>query len=597
MLSSQFLTCLVVLLAVLSHVESVETTATTSLGVVQGKVEADARVFLGVPYAEPPVGDRRFLAPAAKKPWNGTLDATQFGAPCYQPNTDVYDGQSEDCLFMNIYSPLNATNTTKAPVFVYIHGGSFQRGTGNDFNVTRFAKAGTVGVAINYRLGILGFLALEVVQEKQNGTGAMNGLYDQIEALRWVKNNIAAFGGDPDQVTIAGESAGGLSVCLLNSARPEVVGGLFKRAVVFSGACNGAWGSIVGPELGMASGKDLVQSAFGLQTLQQLQDASVSELVAKYGAYKGDKPWIGIDGYLYTEVPWKQITASNAESMIMGNTNMDGLVPFKVALLPNTVVKLGLAISYLLSNMKVTSLLDAAYSKLLNVTKISDDNAREAYALMTGDACLVCPANDYTESIETDFPSTSIYLYLYSKSNSSPQSAYGGKYAMHAAEVDYLLGVQTITQKAPFGPWNIDDTAFSQNFFNYINSFVQNGTPAAQGQAIWESWTKTDQKYLMLNSNITAASGGIRKEQCAIWKNQTFEKQFNFCWSGMVKFPAAVSPTASPPTAAPAPTDSPPTAPAPTAVPAPTVNPETAAAGVELPSLFAVVSLIVCLLF
>ena len=195
----------------------VRATAAAVLGVEEG----DLRVFKGVPYAKPPVGRLRWAPPQPAEPWTA-LRATRFGPACIQPPSppgniyfDPPAAMSEDCLTLNIWT----TKAAKAaPVFVWIHGGAFTGGASSQavYDGARLAARGVVVVTINYRLGVLGFLAHpQLSAESKDRVSGNYGILDQIEALRWVKRNIAAFGGDPANVTIAGESAGALSVVYL----------------------------------------------------------------------------------------------------------------------------------------------------------------------------------------------------------------------------------------------------------------------------------------------------------------------------------------------------------------------------------------------
>lgn len=203
--------------------------ATTS-GVVRGAVDADHRLFQGIPYAAPPVGPLRWQPPAPAADWPEVRDAVSPGPWCVQPNTDVGDRISEDCLTLNIWTPTGKAPTAR-PVLVWIHGGSFMHGAGDIYDAHRLAEHGDIiVVTINYRLGALGFLA-----DPALGRPGNYGLADQQAALRWVRDNIANFGGDPTKVTIAGESAGGMSVC--DHLVAPASQGLFRAAIIQSGPC------------------------------------------------------------------------------------------------------------------------------------------------------------------------------------------------------------------------------------------------------------------------------------------------------------------------------------------------------------------------
>jgi para-nitrobenzyl esterase len=227
-------------------------TVNTTRGAVagtHGRNETIA-VFRGVPYAAPPIGDRRWAAPAPIPPWSATRDATRFGANCPQnivterkPWTHEFMAHgetSEDCLYLNVWTAgLGAAQ--KRPVYVYLHGGGFNEGSGSVavYDGEGLARKGLVVVTVNYRLGVLGFLAHpELTRESPHHASGNYGLLDQIAALQWVRDNIAAFGGDPSRVTVAGQSAGGMSVIALIGS--PLAKGLFHRAIIESGLLNPA---------------------------------------------------------------------------------------------------------------------------------------------------------------------------------------------------------------------------------------------------------------------------------------------------------------------------------------------------------------------
>jgi CubicO group peptidase (beta-lactamase class C family) len=208
-------------------------------GAVRGTLAEGQHVFKGIPYALPPIGERRWKPPAPMTTWHEVRDATRFGPACQQPSApagsiyaETYPAMSEDCLSLNIWTPAEAKS---APVFVWIHGGNLVRGSSQQamFDGATLVKRGIVVVSINYRLGVFGYFAQrELSAESSAGVSGNYGLLDQIAALHWVKRNIAAFGGDAANVTIAGESAGGLAILhLLASQRAH---GLFAKAIVQS---------------------------------------------------------------------------------------------------------------------------------------------------------------------------------------------------------------------------------------------------------------------------------------------------------------------------------------------------------------------------
>ncbi|MDT5254124.1 MAG: para-nitrobenzyl esterase [Mycobacterium sp.] len=209
----------------------------TSMGSVRGMVASDYRLFQGIPYAAPPVGPLRWQLPRPAARWSGMLDASKAGPQCMQDTgRDPRVGRptSENCLTLNVWTPARGQHGDKRPVMVWIHGGGFVNGTGDIYYSRRLAAKGhIVVVTINYRLGALGFLAHPSLGPP-GGVGNY-GLADQQAALRWVRDNIAVFGGDPRKVTIAGESAGGMSVCDHLVAPGSA--GLFRAAIIQSAPC------------------------------------------------------------------------------------------------------------------------------------------------------------------------------------------------------------------------------------------------------------------------------------------------------------------------------------------------------------------------
>jgi para-nitrobenzyl esterase len=212
---------------------------TTPAGALQGEVEDGVRAFKGIPYAQPPVGRARWTPPKPLAPWPGVREASAFGPACVQPAqpakslyADDLGPMSEDCLTLNVWAPADAKG---APVLVWIHGGSLVSGASREaiYDGANLARRGVVVVSINYRLGVLGYLAHpQLSAESPDKVSGNYGLLDQLAALRWVQANIAAFGGDPANVTIAGQSAGGLSVLYLMVS--PTARGLFAKAIAES---------------------------------------------------------------------------------------------------------------------------------------------------------------------------------------------------------------------------------------------------------------------------------------------------------------------------------------------------------------------------
>ena len=205
----------------------------TADGAVRGKAVAATDEFLGIPYAAPPVGALRWQPPRPPAPWHGVRPAVSYAPHCSQSSSpfDVAS-TSEDCLYLNVFTPAD-NNARTLPVMVWVHGGSLRTGESDDYNPAGLVQHGVIVVTINYRLGALGFLADAALAGRPGGPSGDYGLMDQQAALRWVQRNIRGFGGDPGNVTLFGESAGGLST--LSQLVSPGARGLIQRAIVESG--------------------------------------------------------------------------------------------------------------------------------------------------------------------------------------------------------------------------------------------------------------------------------------------------------------------------------------------------------------------------
>ena len=255
----------------------------TSLGTLEGERVAEddgVLVFRGVPYAEPPVGNNRWRAPVAKASWEGARPATTFGPACWQrltPESSIYTrgdlGRDEDCLTLNVWTAAERASESR-PVMVWFHGGGHTGGWGSAqiFDGTALANKGVVLVTINYRLGPFGFLAHPALTaESAHDSSGNYGLLDKVAALEWVRDNIAAFGGDPGNVTIFGQSAGSWSVCYLMAS--PLAAGLFHKAIGHSGGCfrGGRPGLSSAHEAGLAAAEELGVEGDDAEALEALR--------------------------------------------------------------------------------------------------------------------------------------------------------------------------------------------------------------------------------------------------------------------------------------------------------------------------------------
>ena len=301
----------------------------TANGDVRGAYAADNAVlaFKGIPFAAPPVGELRWKPPAAPASWEGERDATAFSKACVQPSsTEGFYAQgpipqSEDCLYLNVWAPAGASDA-KVPVMVWIHGGGFVQGTGGMplYDGEALARAGVVLVSVNYRLGLLGFLAHPALSaESAHGASGNQGIKDQIAALEWVRDNIASFGGDPANVTIFGESAGSMSVCYLTAT--PLAKGLFQKAIGQSGGCFAKHASLdsdeglapdstlpgqlsgAGHAVGLAVAEALGAPGDGPEALAALRELDAEAMLATLAEAEVSAPWrsIFVDGHLFPQ--------------------------------------------------------------------------------------------------------------------------------------------------------------------------------------------------------------------------------------------------------------------------------------------------------
>ena len=287
-----------------------------NLGLVNGLRKDDALEFRGIRYAEPPTGSLRFLPPVSADAWSGVLDATQYPNRCSQPPMaylgETLGAPSEDCLFLNIVTP--ATEGKGRPVLFWIHGGAFINGSANDYDGSMLAAQGdVVVVTINYRLGLLGFLDLSTLGAEFAGS-ASNGIRDQILALKWVRDHIADFGGDPENVTIFGESAGGHSVMSLLASREA--DGLFHKAIAHSPGTTDRPPPDLIPSLETHLGVDRDK------LVAVLRDASAEQLLAIQGAVPS--VGVGIDGNVVTRSTNEAIIEKGVGGVpLIAGTNKD----------------------------------------------------------------------------------------------------------------------------------------------------------------------------------------------------------------------------------------------------------------------------------
>ncbi|HVY85169.1 MAG TPA: carboxylesterase family protein [Caulobacterales bacterium] len=474
-------------------------------GVLQGVIDPAAHVvsYKGVPYAEPPVGDLRWRAPVPAHAWAGVRDARAFGAACLQPPpvpgsvyfSDRMAPTSEDCLTLNVWAPSGAR---RLPVMVWIHGGALVGGSSSEplYDGAKFAQHGIVFVSINYRLGLLGFLAHPALSaESPEHLSGNYGLLDQIAALQWVRDNIAAFGGDPNQVTIAGESAGGLSViALLTSPRAR---GLFSRAITQSGYMP-SYRALHEASLGLPSAEAAGQAlgaAAGANDAAALRAADVTALF-NAGLATGWQPEPTIDGVI---LPRQFADAfargEQAKVPVLAGFN-EGEIRSLLFLMPHAP---DTSAAYVAD---VRRRFGAEADRYLAVYPGADPRADVMAATRDG---FYGWAAQYVARQQAAAGQPA-YLYYFRHSTVSERAR--DLAAFHASELPYVFG-QT-GPDAPLGPnWprppqSAAETQLSEAMLSYWASFVRDGVPRAPGQAAWPRYTMARRAYLDIDDSPSA---------------------------------------------------------------------------------------------
>eukprot|EP01084_Bolivina_argentea_P165347 287264_1 len=443
-------------LGTISLSQSQTITIDTQLGKITGNVSSvwptKVNLFAGVRYAVPPLGNLRFRpSQVYNTPYNGIYDATQFAASCVQPANNQMPIISEDCLFLNIWTSQSANSSQLLPVMFYIHGGSFFSGSGaqtlwNGLNLVGQTDGKVVVISINYRLGSLGFLQNEeIYNEDPNwmSYGGMNGLYDQITALNWVVKNIGDYGGDSSQITIFGESAGGLSVCYLLIS-PIVPTNIFQRGVIESGACNGAWGPLNQTAGLQNSNAALTKAGYPINNLTYLRSIDAKTFAAAVSPHSF---LVSVDKLIITDLPsniFTQLaegsykTFNAKQGVIIGWNSIDGLIsyPFYYGYAPNNPHTWEMTVEHYFPNSTQATLMEYNYYYPSKFKSQSGANEYElAWYSVNADTCLGCPSLIMAQQI-ADAKVTNIYVYEFGGPTNKQT---GMNYAPHMAELGFIF--------------------------------------------------------------------------------------------------------------------------------------------------------------
>jgi para-nitrobenzyl esterase len=487
-------------------------------GLVRGADVAGVDSFLGLPYAAPPTGNLRWRAPRPAAAWSGVRDATQFGASCPQStvhNPFLPPGPiSEDCLYLNVYTPtVRDRGGDGRPVLVWIHGGGLTVDGARNYDGSKLAADGTVVVTINYRLGALGFLAHPALASRPGGAAGNYGLMDQQAALRWVQRNIARFGGDPRNVTIAGQSAGGLSV-LAQLVSPSARG-LFQRAIVQSGTFALNQRPLATAE---AAGQTFA-TAVGCpdQSAACLRSVPVANLVGNFGV---EIPGV-VDGSVLTQPIGTALARGQFARVpvINGITHDEELV--FVAGLGLTVsqgTNIPLAAPLSSSANYQTDIAHALGVSPARAAAIANEYPLSAYpspvvafSLLVSDASFACPALQVDRW--TAARGVPTYAYQFND-DSAPLNIVGSGLglATHGTELPYLFD----QPNAPFPAMlNADQQALAASMRTDWASFAGTGDPSSRALP-WPSFDGTRVLSLVpLQSQVTTDFAAAH--HCAFW--------------------------------------------------------------------------------
>jgi para-nitrobenzyl esterase len=455
-------------------------------GAVEGQMQGDLRVFKGIPYAMPPVGSARWRPPVPMKPWDGVRQAIDFGPACFQPNSklsSVYATlpmpMSEDCLTLNVWAPSEARN---APVFFWIHGGALTSGSSRDalYDGARIAERGIVVVSINYRLGVLGWLAHpELSRESPLGISGNYGLLDQIQALQWVQRNISAFGGNPLNVTIAGESAGALSVMYLMASPPAR--GLFSKAISESAYM------IFTPELkqrsfGSPSAEDSgsrLGAALKTPNIAALRVMDAATLTDAAPA-AGFAPWGAIDGHIML----RQLVdifdrGEQARVPLLAGSNSGEIRSLRV-----------LAPQPLATAADYEAVIHDRYLDMADefLRLYPSSRMEESILATTRDALYSWTAQRLVKKQSAlGQPS---FLYFFDHGYPAEEAA--ALHGFHASELPYVFGKFDSTPALwPKIPDTAQQRELSDAIIGYWTSFARTGKPQAADEPDWPSFGKT----------------------------------------------------------------------------------------------------------
>lgn len=482
----------------------------TSAGWVRGSPRSGGGAqFLGIPYAEPPVGPLRWRAPVAARHWSGIRDATAFGAPCAQPvlgdwNWRAAHASREDCLYLNVIVP-EWPLKKRLPVMFWIHGGANEGGEGGGslYNSGTLVSHGVVLVTINYRLGIFGFLAHPALtRESSHHASGDYGLMDQILALHWVRENIARFGGDPHDITAFGQSAGSFDVGLLMASRG---GRLFQKAIEESGSPFGVSTLAEAERAGVALAAAL-RVPPGDAAIARLRKISAADLIGRVAALPRAQslqpPGPDIDGWVVNESP-TSVFAAGRESpipLMFGTTTRELDDQASTSeLRPIIEQQAGPLAGEVL----------AVYGLDRGARSNTDPKYGNAGEQIGADFSFRCPA-----LIEADWHTAAGHVtYEYELDHAIP----GHPFAVHSGELPYVFGFFPKTGNLA-GHFTATDQRLAELMQAYWTNFAKTGDPNSGDVPKWPPFGATRRYIQFLQDGRVAVDHDLRSAQCGLYR-------------------------------------------------------------------------------
>lgn len=441
------------------------------------------RVYKGIPFAAPPVGDLRWKAPQPAPAWTGTKSATEFAAVCeqepYAQNSPYYSplgAIGEDCLYLNVWTPAKS-KSEKHPVMVWVHGGGYTRGTGATatYNGEVLAAKGVVVVTINYRLGVFGFLAHpELTKESPNHASGNYGLLDQVAALQWVKKNIAAFGGDPSRATIFGESAGSSAVNYLQAS--PLAKGLFHRVIGESGANFGRNAPLADAEQNGVQFAKKMNAA----SIADLRKLSADQLLKAGGAFRAN-----VDGYFLPDQV-EAIFAAHKQSdvpVIAGYNHDEGTTLSPV---PNNLT----AQSFTDQSKQRYGKFADEYLKLYPAA--TQEQAVKAHLDSFRDAGMGWQMRTWVRAQKSGKSASYLYFFTRVPPGADKLGAY------HASEIAYVFGNLGTRRE-----WQDADRKLSDAMSSYWANFAATGNPNGKGLPKWPAYSASTDESMIFGDTIS----------------------------------------------------------------------------------------------